>query len=131
MDGYRFANILKSETKFTEQATGKIMKIATSITTCIDGESLNEWLNFLIKEELGVDSAYLLPLTPIDLTSESSTFAAIDIDTSIDKDTLLSRRVKTNDKKNAYFYIQDVVEAAVGLGLLKESYYHVYYKNSH
>jgi len=109
------------------------MSIEINITQpkCIDGESLQGWLSNYLKDDLNNKKVYLLPDEPFDCTSESNTFAAIDIDNKINKTTLLSRKAECSNERELYFYIQDVVEAACGEGILKENYYHVFHKNSH
>jgi hypothetical protein len=106
-------------------------KIEITQPKCINGESLQNWLQELLKDDLKEVTIYLLPNIPLDCTSESKSFTTIDIDSTIDKNTLLSKIAECSNERNAYFYIQDVVETACGLGFLNDTYYHFFHENAH
>lgn len=99
--------------------------IEVSNPTCIDGESLKEWLLHFLSDTLDKDTLLLKPDTPWDCTGQSAVFAAVDVDEPISKSQLLARRIPTGNHTS--FHIHDVVAAACHAGALSESYYHVYY----
>lgn len=105
--------------------------IEISRPKCIDGESLQEWLVSFIEGALASKKIYLLPREPFDCTSESNAFTAVDSDSPISKSELLLRQADVENDRFAYFYIDDVVNAACGAGILTDTYYHVFHKNSH
>jgi hypothetical protein len=106
-----------------------MLKISTP--KCVDGESLQEWLSSFINKSLAVDAIYLLADKPWDCTSQSSTFAAIYVESPLSKEALLSKIAGCSNDEYAYFYIRDALSAAYGCGLIDKGYYHVYHENSH
>ncbi|HHF0555526.1 hypothetical protein NDJ00_23725 [Vibrio parahaemolyticus] len=105
-----------------------LTNIEISQPKCIDGRSLLEWLCEFLSNNLPDKEIYLLPDTPHDFTGESGFFCNIDVDRHINKDELLSKICNISTDKTAYFYVQDVVEAACGDGVLDDSHYHVLFK---
>lgn len=114
-----------------ELAKETTIMIEISTPKCVNGESLQEWLTSFIKKSLTVDAIYLLADSPWDCTSQSNTFAAIDVEVALSKEALLSKIADCSNDKYAYFYICDVLSAAYGCGLVDKGYYHVYHENSH
>ena len=109
-------------------------EIKTSKTTCIEGESLQEWLRAYLKDYIdGVSESniLLLPNEPLDYTSESGYFLEVDVNNQITRPQLIDKRVPTDNTEQAYFHVADVVEAAYTGGFLRERYYHVLHRNSH
>jgi hypothetical protein len=99
--------------------------IKTSNPTCINGESLKEWLSDFVGDSVTQDMVFLCPDKPWDCTSQSRAFATVDIDAPLSKAELLKKMAPCSNSKFAYFYIHDAVMAALGAGLLQETYYHV------
>jgi len=95
---------------------------------CIDGESLKIWLKEYLSDSLMAD-CYLMADKPFDCVSQSDIFSVVEVDFLFSREELMSKSIVFG--KQYYFYIKDVVSAAIWSGSLPNDLYHVYYKDSH
>jgi hypothetical protein len=107
------------------------MTLSIRTPPCIDGESLQEWINEYLADVMPDQTIYLLPSVPHDCTSESSTFLTVDIDSACSKDYLHAKARAKAKGNSAYVSYYAAVCAAKSAGLIDGTYYHVFHKNSH
>lgn len=108
--------------------------IDTRQVTVIDGDNLLAWLQTVLKPYFSDEVMIHLTHHEWECHGESQFFCAIDVDIYGPQtiEDLLKKQISTDlvdpDSDHKYFYVDDVVNVAEAMGLLKGTFFHLHYK---